>query len=53
MARIRYVGDEPREVSILPEGTLRRVDPDQLFEVPDEHVESYECQPHLYTVEGG
>ena len=48
MASFRYVGDEPREVSILPAGTLRRVEPDELFKVPDEHAESYACQPHLY-----
>lgn len=50
MTRIRYVGDEPREVSILPAGMLRRLEPDELFDVPDEHAESYACQPHLYDV---
>lgn len=50
MARIRYVGNEPREVSILPAGVLRHLEPDELFDVPDEHAESYRCQPDLYDV---
>lgn len=48
VARFRYVGDEPRQVSILPAGTLRTVEPDELFEVPAEHADSYECQPHYF-----
>lgn len=50
MTRVRYVGDELRQVSILPAGTLRLLEPDELFTVPDEHVESYACQPGLYDV---
>ena len=49
MARFRFIGDEPRQVSILPAGSLRLVEPDELFEVPDEHAPSYECQPDLYV----
>jgi hypothetical protein len=48
MARFRLIADEAREVSILPAGTLRAVQPDELFDVPDEHAASYECQPALY-----
>jgi len=47
-AKFRYVGDEPRSVSILPAGALRRLEPDQLFEVPAEHWASYACQPKLF-----
>lgn len=49
--KIRYIGDEPREVSILPAGDLRLVEPDELFEVDAKVVESYAVQPHLYEVE--
>lgn len=48
MARFRLLGDEPRQVSMLPEGQLRLVEPDELFTVPDEVAASYECQPDLY-----
>lgn len=48
MAKFRFVGEEPRQVSMLPHGGLRRVEPDEIFEVPDEHAESYESQPHFY-----
>lgn len=52
MARVRYVGDEPRQVSILPAGGLQLVEPDELLPpIPDEHVESYRCQPELYEVD--
>lgn len=47
-ARFRYIGDEAREVSMLPEGTTRRVEPDEMFEVPTAVAKSYECQPHLF-----
>lgn len=53
MARFRFIGDEPKEVSMLHLGALRRLEPDELFEVPDELAESYECQPALYTREDG
>jgi hypothetical protein len=46
MARFRLVADEPRLVSMLPAGELRRLEPDELFEVPDEHAASYEGQPY-------
>lgn len=48
MAKFRLLGDEPRHVSMLPSGTLRRLEPDEVFTVPDEHADSYECQPALY-----
>lgn len=51
MARFRLVADEPRQVSILPAGELRLVAPDELFTVPDEHADSYTCQPHYYKRE--
>lgn len=49
--KVRYIGDEPREVSILPDGFLRLVEPDELFEVPAAVAESYAVQPHLYEVD--
>jgi hypothetical protein len=48
MAQFRLLGDEPRHVSMLPSGTLRRLEPDEVFTVPDGHADSYECQPDLY-----
>jgi hypothetical protein len=48
MVKFRYIGDEPRAVSILPSGEIRRMDPDQLFEVDGDYWESYASQPHLY-----
>ena len=48
MAQIRYRGDEPRQVSILPAGATRKVDLDEVFTVPDDHAESYDCQPHYF-----
>jgi len=51
MARFRLVADEPRQVSILPAGELRLIEPDELFDVPAAHVESYTCQPHYYKYE--
>ena len=51
--KIRYVGDEDREVSILPTGDLRGVTSDAVFDVPDEHVASYACQPHFYQPADG
>jgi hypothetical protein len=48
--KVRYIGDEPRDVSILPSGDLRRLEPDELFEVDEKVVASYECQPALYDV---
>jgi hypothetical protein len=48
---VRFVGDEPRDVSILPAGTLRRVEPDEVFEVDEKVADSYSCQPHLYEVD--
>ncbi len=52
MSTVRYIGDEPREVSILPAGFLRLVQPDQTFEVPDKYDGAYACQPHYYEVPG-
>lgn len=52
MSTVHFVGDEPREVSILPSGILRLVEPDQSFSVPDEFDESYACQPHFFEVDG-
>lgn len=49
--KIRYVGEESRQVSILPHGMLRLVEPQEVFDVPDAHVASYECQPDLYEVQ--
>ncbi len=49
--KVRFVGDEPREVSILPAGTLKRVEPDEVFEVDEKVADSYACQPHLYEVD--
>jgi hypothetical protein len=48
MAKFRLIADEARQVSILPSGSLRKIEPDEVFDVPDRHAESYECQPHLY-----
>jgi hypothetical protein len=52
MATVTYIGDETRDVSMLPDGFLRRIEPDQKFTVPDEHAMSYACQPHFYEVDG-
>jgi hypothetical protein len=52
MATVTYIGDETRDVSILPDGFLRRIEPDQKFTVPDDHAISYACQPHLFEVDG-
>jgi hypothetical protein len=51
MARFRYLGDEARHVSMLPAGTLRLVQPDEIFNVPEGVADSYECQPDLYERE--
>jgi hypothetical protein len=51
MVGVRYIGDEIREVSILPSGELRRVEPDELFQVDEKVAESYSVQPHLYEVD--
>jgi len=51
MARFRYLGDEARHVSMLPAGTLRLVQPDEIFNVPENVADSYECQPDLYERE--
>jgi hypothetical protein len=51
MSQFRYVGDEPRQVSMLPSGELRLVEPDQVFTVPDAVWDSYACQPHLYEAQ--
>jgi len=48
MAKFRYVGDEPREVSMLPTGDGRRLEPDELFDVDSAYADSYRCQPGLY-----
>jgi hypothetical protein len=50
MARFRHVGDEPRQVSILPGGVLRRIDVDEVFEVDDKVADSYASQPALYEL---
>lgn len=51
LVKVRYIGDDIREVSILPEGNLRRIEPDELFEVDEKVITSYSCQPHLYDVD--
>jgi hypothetical protein len=51
MATFRMIADEPRQVSILPSGQTRLLEPDELFDVPDAHAESYECQPGLYELQ--
>lgn len=52
MSTVTYIGDEPREVSILPMGVPRLIRPDEKFDVPDRFAESYACQPHFFEVEG-
>jgi hypothetical protein len=47
MSRFRMIADEAREVSMLPSGS-RLLQPDEVFDVPDVHAESYSCQPGLY-----
>lgn len=47
MAKFRYIGEEPRVVALLPAGA-RRLEPEEMFEVPDSVAEAYECQPQLY-----
>lgn len=49
--KVRFIGDEPRHVSILPAGTLKRVEPDEVFEVDELVADSYACQPDLYEVD--
>ncbi|MFJ8871091.1 hypothetical protein ACIRD6_35730 [Streptomyces sp. NPDC102473] len=41
MARVRYIGAEPVTV---PELGDRRIEPDELVEVPDERYDGYVCQ---------
>jgi hypothetical protein len=48
MARFRYIGDEARQISMLPAGALQLVEPDEIFNVPESVADSYECQPDLY-----
>lgn len=50
MVSVRYTGDEAREVSMLPGGETRLVQPDEPFEVDEKVAGSYSCQPHLYEV---
>lgn len=50
MAQFRMIADEDRQVSMLPSGELRKLEPDELFEVPDEVADSYECQPHYFEL---
>jgi hypothetical protein len=52
VSTVTYIGDEPREVAILPDGMTRVIQPDQKFTVPDEFDASYACQPALYEVDG-
>ncbi|MFF5001701.1 hypothetical protein ACFY3G_02640 [Streptomyces phaeochromogenes] len=42
MARVRLIGPEPVTV---PELGGRRVEPDEVVEVPDDRFEGYSCQP--------
>ncbi|MFI9497846.1 hypothetical protein QBW33_13415 [Streptomyces sp. B21-104] len=42
MARVRYIGAEPVTV---PELGDRRIEPDEMVEVPDGRFEGYVCQP--------
>ncbi len=52
MSTVTYIGDEPREVAILPDGYTKVVQPDEKFNVPDEFDASYACQPHFFEVKG-
>ena len=52
MSTVTYIGDEPREVAILPAGFSKLVQPDEKFDVPDEFDASYACQPQYYEVSG-
>ncbi|WP_228988592.1 hypothetical protein [Streptomyces sp. DH8] len=45
MARVRYIGPEPVTV---PELGSRRVQPDELVEVPDDRFDGYVCQPAVW-----
>lgn len=49
MARFRYVGDEPREVTLHPTGITRRVEHGDLFDVGDSYVSPFESEPDLYV----
>ncbi|MFC9036805.1 hypothetical protein [[Kitasatospora] papulosa] len=42
MARVRYIGAEPVTV---PELGDRRIEPDEMVEVPDARFDGYVCQP--------
>lgn len=50
MAKFRLIHDESRHVSILPHGSTKRVQPEEIFTVPDKYSAAYECQPHLYEL---
>ncbi|MGW4388204.1 hypothetical protein [Streptomyces sp. NPDC004685] len=45
MARVRYVGSEPVTV---PELGDRRIEPDEIVEVPDERFDGYVCQAQTW-----
>jgi hypothetical protein len=51
MAKFRMTADEPRQVSMLPSGTLRLIGLDEVFEVPDEVADSYEGQPFYERID--
>lgn len=42
MARFRNVSDDAR---LIPEATPQLVEPDGLFEVPDDRADAFESQP--------
>ncbi|WP_030333821.1 hypothetical protein [Streptomyces sp. NRRL B-1381] len=42
MARVRFIGAEPVTV---PELGGRRIEPDEIVEVPDARFDGYVCQP--------
>ena len=42
MARFRNVSDDAR---MIPEGSPQLVEPDALFEVPDDRADAFEAQP--------
>jgi hypothetical protein len=52
MSTVTYIGDEPREVAILPAGFMKVMQPDEKFDVPDEFDASYACQPGFFEVSG-
>lgn len=46
MGKVRYIGDEPRDVPLVG----REVQPDELVELPDAVVQEYEWPASLWDV---